>query len=68
MVFRDLGGAILNPVTLLGEKFIENVPNLVGAIVVLVVGYIVALLIGLVVRHIFERTNLDKILVVKTKI
>ncbi|MEM3126805.1 MAG: hypothetical protein QW331_01925 [Candidatus Woesearchaeota archaeon] len=65
---EDIIKAILSPISILGQKFLEHIPNLIAAAVVLIIGYIISLFIGLVVRQLLERTKLDKVLVFHTKI
>jgi len=50
---------ILDPMTLLWAKFSSMVPNLLAAIVMLVVGYVLARLVKLVVRKVLDKLGVD---------
>lgn len=54
---------ILNPLVALWNSFVEIVPGLVAALVILLIGYILGLLIGHAVRVVLEKAGLDKWLV-----
>lgn len=56
----------LASLTLIGQNiwypFLTFVPNLIGAIIVLIIGFIVGKVLGLVVREILIRTGVDRYL------
>ena len=43
----------------IGESIAAYIPNLVGALVILVIGWIIALVLSAVVRGVLRRTKLD---------
>lgn len=58
-VFAETTVAILNPLQAIWLKFVEVIPNLVGATIVLIIGVFVASILGHALRVILEKTRLD---------
>src|SRR3989344_6468850 len=54
------GSLILNPLVQLWNSFVDILPGIVAAIIVLIIGYFVALGIGHAVRHILDKSGLDR--------
>jgi len=54
------GSLILNPLVQLWNSFVDILPGIIAAIIILIIGYFVALGIGHAVRHILEKAGLDK--------
>lgn len=65
-IVGETGVALLNPFFNLWNSFVETIPGLIGAIIVLIVGYLVGWIIGLVVKNILERLKLDHLAVERT--
>lgn len=59
MEYGGLGVPLLDPLTSLWNSFVNILPGLVLAIIILIVGYLVALVIGHAVKVILERIGLD---------
>ena len=58
-VFMDTTQAITGPLSVIASNFVQIIPNLVGAIVVLVIGAFVAVILGHALRVILDKTKLD---------
>ena len=56
------GQLILNPFVQLANSFIEILPGLIVAIILIIVGWFVALGIGKLVQYVLERAGLDKMM------
>ena len=54
------GVLILNPLVRLWNSFIDILPGIVAAIIILIIGYFVALGIGWGVKRLLEKTGIDK--------
>ena len=67
-MIQEIGESLVNPLVTLWEGFVEVLPGLVGAIVVLIVGYIIAALVAAGLYRVFQRIHLDKWLLEKTKV
>ena len=61
-IFSETTVAILNPLQVIWAKTLEVVPNLIGAILVLIIGCFVASILGHALRVILEKTKMDKAL------
>lgn len=57
---QNIGGAVSNSVTGLWDRFIGFLPELISAILILVLGYIVAKLIGGIVKKLLETAKIDE--------
>lgn len=63
MALEDLTLAtqvVLNPLVMLWNSFVNSLPGILAAIIVLIVGYFVAFLIGHALKIILERIGLNK--------
>ncbi len=67
-MFEEIGASVVDPLIKIYEGFVNALPGLIGAIIVLLVGYILAAIAGFAILNIFERIKLDKWLVEKTNI
>jgi len=56
------GQLILNPFVQLANSFIEILPGLIVAIILIIIGWFVALGIGKLVQYVLERAGLDKMM------
>ena len=56
----ETGQAMINPLFNLWNNFVEILPGLIAAIVLLVVGYFLASLLGYVLEKVLEKFGLDK--------
>ena len=56
------GQLILNPFVQLANSFIEILPGLIVAIILIIVGWFVALGIGKLVQYVLERAGLDRMM------
>ena len=59
-IIGETGVAILNPLRDLWRVILMGLPNLLGAIVVLIVGVIIAVVLGKAVRIILEKIGVDE--------
>jgi len=59
-VFTTTGVAILNPLINLWESFIDIIPGIIGAIIILLLGYFIAYILGNSVRILLDKLGLDK--------
>ena len=64
----QLGGSVIEPLTEIWSSFVQTLPGILGAIVVLIVGYIIANIIGKVLNKLFARTKVDRWILEKTRI
>jgi hypothetical protein len=67
-MIQEIGESLVNPLVGLWDGFVNVLPGLVGAIVVLLIGYIIAALIASALLRVFQKVHLDKWLLEKTKI
>jgi hypothetical protein len=67
-MIQEIGESLVNPLVSLWEGFVNILPGLVGAIIVLLVGYIIAAVVSMVLLKAFQRVHLDKWLLEKTKV
>lgn len=58
-IFSETTTAILSPLQIIWLKTAEVVPNLIGAILVLIIGCFVAAILGHALRVILEKTKID---------
>lgn len=58
-IFSETTVAILHPLQVIWAKTLEVVPNLIGAILVLIIGIFVASILGHALRVILEKTGMD---------
>lgn len=65
---EETGQALISPLYNLWSSFVDIIPGLVGALIVLIVGYVVGWLIGLIVKHIVHKSKLEKLVIEETKI
>jgi hypothetical protein len=68
ILIEEIGTSVMNPLLSIYRGFIDVLPGLIGAVVVLIVGYIIAVIVSVVVSKICEKIKLDKLLIEKTKI
>jgi hypothetical protein len=59
-LLQQTGGAIVQPLYVLWLDVINILPNLIAAIIVLIIGYFVGLALGHVVKVILEKIGLNK--------
>ena len=52
--------AVLSPAQLLANGFLNALPGIAGAVIVVIVGYFIAYLLGWVVFHLIEKSKLDE--------
>ncbi|MBD3354506.1 hypothetical protein GF361_00815 [Candidatus Woesearchaeota archaeon] len=57
---EETGQALLNPLANLWNSFVEVIPGLIGALVVLLFGYLVAWIIGFVIKKLLKKAKLDQ--------
>ena len=60
-IIGETGTAVVNPLLNLWNSFVEIIPGLVGALLVLVIGYLIAWLIGLAVKKILYELKVDRL-------
>ena len=58
--WEQAAGEILNPLVKLWNSFVDIIPGIIAAIVILIIGYVIAVLIGRLVRIVLEKAGLDK--------
>lgn len=58
-IFTETSVAIISPLQAIWVKIIENLPDLVAAIIVLIIGCFVAVILGHALRVILEKLKLD---------
>lgn len=56
----ETGLALLNPLEILWNKFVEFFPSFVSVIILLVIGYLLGLIIGHAIRVILQKAGLDR--------
>ncbi len=59
---EETGQALLNPLVNLWNSFVEVIPGLIGALVVLLFGYLVAWIIGFVTKKVLKKAKLDELI------
>jgi len=59
---EETGQALLNPLVNLWNSFVEVIPGLIGAIVVLIFGYLVAWIIGFITKKVLKQVKLDEVI------
>jgi len=59
-VLTTTGIAVLNPLVSLWESFVNIVPGIIGAILILIIGYFIAYILGHAVRLVLEKLGLDR--------
>lgn len=57
--FQDTSGAIINPLSAIWVSIVEQLPGIVGAIIVLIVGCFVAVILGHALKLILEHLKVD---------
>lgn len=67
-MIQEIGDSLVNPIVALWEGFVNVLPGLVGAIIVLLIGYIIAALVSAGIYHVFQKIKLDTWLLEKTKV
>ena len=62
MVFdiTQLGTELIDPIVVLGNSLIVNLPGIIAALLIIILGYIVGSVVGLVVRKIVEKVKVDE--------
>lgn len=62
MVFdiTQLGTELIDPLVVLGNSLIVNLPGIIAALLIIILGYIVGSVVGLVVRKIVEKVKVDE--------
>ncbi len=65
---REVGGSIVDPFVSIWLWLVKAVPDIVAAIIILIVGYIVALVISGIVEKVLRRVKLDDWVFEKTRI
>ena len=63
---EEAGQVILNPLVNLWNSFVEVIPGLAGAILVLIIGYLVGGIVGFVIKKVLNKAKIDKLLLEKT--
>ena len=56
----ETSGAIINPLSAIWLAVVEQLPNIVGAIIVLIIGVFVAVILGHAVRVVLEKLRVDE--------
>ncbi len=67
-VLAETGLSMANPLLKLWEGFVNTLPGLVAAIVVIIVGYLIGLIVSWVLEKLLVKIDLDKWLIEKTKV
>lgn len=67
-MFETIGESVMNPLVSIYQGFVNVLPGIVGAIVVLIVGYFIASLVGSVLYKLLKQIKLDKWMIEKTHI
>ena len=60
-IIGQTGTAVVNPLVNLWYSFVDIVPGLILALIVLIIGYLIAWLIGLAVKKILYELKIDKL-------
>ncbi|MBI3031900.1 hypothetical protein HYY69_00345 [Candidatus Woesearchaeota archaeon] len=68
MTLEQLGASIAQPLQEVLSNFLQFVPGLIGAFVVLVVGYLVGWVVYFVLNRFFTAVKLDEMLIKKTNL
>jgi hypothetical protein len=68
MAFDQLGISLVNPLLALWAGFVNVLPGVIAAIIVLIFGYLVAAIIGFIVEKILDKAKLDKWVLEKAKL
>ena len=61
VIIEKTGQALVDPLINLWNSFVDVIPGLVGAIIVLIIGYIIGWAIGHLVSKVLHKLKLDKI-------
>jgi len=67
-LLEELGTSVMNPLMSIYEGFIDVLPGVVGAIIVLLIGYIIAGLISTIIDKVLHKIKFDKWVIEKTHI
>jgi len=67
-LIEEISESVMSPLMSIYQGFINVLPGLIGAVIVLIVGYAIAALVGVLVFKVCEKIKLDKWLIEKTKI
>jgi len=67
-LFEELGTSVMNPLYSIYQGFIEVLPGVIGAIIVLLVGYIIAGLLSTIVEKVLTKVKFDKWVIEKTHV
>ena len=59
-IFEKTSAAIINPLSAIWYAIVNQLPNIVGAIIVLIIGCFVAVILGHAVRVILEKLRVDE--------
>lgn len=59
-LFTEVGTATINPFVNFFQALLENIPGLIGALIVIGIGYLFAYFIGCLVKHALQKAGLDK--------
>lgn len=65
-MIEELGESVMSPLMSIYQGFIDVLPGLIGAIIVLIIGYIIASVVGSVLLKVLQKVKLDKWLIEKT--
>jgi small-conductance mechanosensitive channel len=58
----EVGQATLNPIEHIWQAIIQNIPGIIGAIVVIIIGYFIGLLVGHLVHKLLLKWKVDKLI------
>jgi len=64
----QLGGSLIEPLGEIWSSFVQTLPGILGALVVLIIGYLIANLVSKLLNKLFSRTKIDRILLEKTRV
>jgi len=67
-LLEQLGASVVNPVYSIYQGFVDVLPGIIGAIIVLLVGYIIAGLISTIVDKILTKVKFDKRVIEKAHV
>ena len=67
-ILQETGQALVNPLINLWNSFVDALPGIIGAIIVLILGYIVGAVIGAIVTKVLEKARLDQLIYEKTSL
>lgn len=65
-MLEEIGSSVISPLFSIYQGFINILPGLIGAIIVLLVGYVIAGLVSTILLKVLQRAKLDKWLIEKT--